>query len=166
MLLEEDEGRSCQRCLAAPAVVTVDALVGGPPLADAGELCGSCVVDLFGRPEGRAGPDPLRQLKGLAAEDRLREINRVRAEMHTSLADLQYHAVMALRRRRWSWAEIGRAAGVTRARAQQIGSPEIARRQRQRARATSRGRQRDRASPWASPVDPATLEAASVGEAG
>ena len=111
--------RPCAACGDREAVATIDTVPGGPPLAVTGELCELCIAAAFPAPR-RA--DPLGELRNLDASERLGEIERARRRFVAELEDLRRLTVGELRRRGWSWAKIGRAGGVTGARAQQLGS--------------------------------------------
>jgi hypothetical protein len=113
--------RPCTRCGDVEASVVVESLPGGPPLREAGELCASCASLVVGGQEKVA--DPLEGLARLDPAKRLERIESVRRNLGDDLALARRQCVIDLRRRGWSWREIGDVAGVTRARAQQLGRP-------------------------------------------
>lgn len=127
--------RPCIECGDREAVASIDTVPGGPPLAVTGELCGACIAGAF---SAKRRADPFGELRNLDAPERLGEIERVRRRLVGELEDLRRLTVGELRRRGWSWGKIGRAGGVTGARAQQLGSRGSGgRRQRTRRRASA-----------------------------
>jgi len=98
----------------------IDAVPGAALIRETGEFCTDCVVAIFGSASKRG--DPIAELTAVDPCERLRKIEWTRRSLGDDLDNLRRRTVAELRRRGWSWRRIGDAGGVTRARAQQLGS--------------------------------------------